>query len=70
MYSTYIFESILIAKTTIMNNHKIIEILVFFLLVGVLIVKIHVEEEFLSQSFGKEYLIYKKKTYRLIPYLF
>ena len=43
---------------------------IFLLLTFVLILKIGMEEKFLKTKFGSNYLTYKKKTYRLIPYIF
>ncbi len=61
---------ILICGTSVLNSLKIHEILVFLLLLVVLLIKIHLEEKYLSQSFGEDYLRYKEKTYRLIPFLY
>lgn len=61
---------ILIFGSGTLNNHKIIEFFVFMLFVGVLVIKIHLEEKYLSISFGNDYSNYKQKTYRLIPFIY
>ncbi len=43
---------------------------VLIVLIIVLLMKIFMEEQFLSERFEKEYLDYKKETYRLIPFIF
>lgn len=45
-------------------------LLIFMLLVLVLLLKIQMEEKYLEERFGDQYLAYKKRTKRLIPYLF
>lgn len=47
-----------------------IEILVFLILVKILVLKINLEEKFLSEKFGESYKIYKENTFRLIPYVY
>jgi len=52
-----------------LTNSEWINILAFGVLLTVLILKILLEESFLKLRFGEEYLLYKSKTKRLIPYL-
>ena len=42
----------------------------FILLALVLLLKIRLEERFLEEKFPGNYAAYKKKSYRLIPYIF
>ena len=35
-----------------------------------LVIRIHIEEEMLTDQFGMEYKEYMKKTYKLIPYIY
>ncbi len=51
-------------------NFTWLRLLIFIVLSLSLILKIIMEEDFLTEKFGKEYRVYKKKTYRLIPFLF
>lgn len=55
--------------TGLLQSFQLVKFIVFLILVLVFIFKIHLEEKFLEDRFGKIYLDYKKKTYRLIPYL-
>ncbi len=43
---------------------------VFFILVAVLVLKMRMEEQFLEEQFGEEYLEYKSRSKRLFPYLY
>ncbi len=61
---------ILICGSSALHNLHSSELLVFLLLIIVLLLKINLEEKYLSQSFGEDYLTYKKRTYRLIPFLY
>ncbi len=61
---------IVLFSPTIVNNPTSFSMLVFVLLIITLILKIYSEEQFLETKFGNQYLIYKAKTYRLIPYLY
>lgn len=54
----------------IFNSPKLINLMVFFLLVAVLLLKIQMEEKFLTTHFGQAYSRYKSRTYRLFPFLF
>jgi len=49
---------------------SVLRVLVFMLLTTVLFLKITMEEKFLSEKFGENYVQYKMKTKRLIPFLF
>jgi protein-S-isoprenylcysteine O-methyltransferase Ste14 len=51
-------------------NFSYVRLGVLMILTIVLLMKIFMEEQFLSERFEKEYLDYKKKTYRLIPFVF
>ncbi len=61
---------ILICGSSALHNLHISELLVFLLLIIVFLLKINLEEKYLSQSFGEDYLTYKKSTYRLIPFIY
>ena len=50
-------------------NFNWMNAIVFILLIGVLLMKIKSEELFLVELFGEDYLIYKRKTKRIIPFL-
>ena len=50
-------------------NFNWMNAIVFILLIGVLLMKIKSEELFLEELFGEDYLIYKRKTKRIIPFL-
>ncbi len=54
----------------VFNDFNLINLLVFNALMITLILKIFSEEQFLVQCFGVEYLNYKKRTFRLFPYIF
>ncbi len=53
----------------VFTNTESINIITFGVLLIVLIFKVILEESFLKLRFGEEYLLYKSKTKRLIPYL-
>ena len=42
----------------------------FILLIVVLILKIYKEETFLLEKFGEDYSVYKKNTWRLLPFVY
>lgn len=54
----------------VINKFNFIRLLVLLLLIISLLLKIFYEEKFLTERFGNIYLDYKKKTTRLIPYIF
>ena len=51
-------------------NFNWMNALVFIVLIAVLLMKIKSEEQFLKERFGEDYLLYKKMTKRLIPFVF
>lgn len=53
-----------------LHSFELIPFLVFLILFLVFILKISLEEEFLESRFGQAYLSYKKKTYRLFPFIY
>ena len=55
---------------SIIAHFDYLRTLVFLILVVVLLLKIYMEERFLTIKFGMSYLNYKKTTYRLVPFLF
>lgn len=55
---------------SVINNFSYLRLIVLVILAIVLLIKIFMEEQFLSNRFETEYLNYKKKTYRLIPFVF
>lgn len=61
---------ILFFGISIAYNYSLSRLGVFIALITVLLLKIFMEEQFLTERFEKEYTAYKKKTYRLIPYVF
>lgn len=54
----------------VIHNFNTINILVYITLIITLLMKILSEEQFLEQRFGLDYKLYKKATYRLIPFTF
>ena len=56
--------------TSVFTNFSYVRLGVLIVLTIVLLMKIFMEEQFLNERFEKEYLDYKKKTYRLIPFIF
>jgi len=54
------------------NNllYSYIRLSIFILLTTVLIMKIYMEETFLTNKFGEGYTEFKEKTYRLIPFVY
>lgn len=61
---------ILFFGASVISSFSFLRIGILIILILVFLVKIKMEEKFLSQKFGEEYLIFKKKTYRLIPFIF
>lgn len=55
---------------TVMKDPQLIHLFILLLLFIVFLLKILLEEKYLALKFGKEYEIYKERTYRLIPYFF
>ena len=61
---------ILFFGSALATSFQILNFIVFLLLVLVLLLKIKMEEKYLTIRFGEDYLAYKNRTYRLVPYLF
>jgi protein-S-isoprenylcysteine O-methyltransferase Ste14 len=61
---------ILFFGVSVIGDFTIFRLLMFLILVITLLTKIFMEEHFLEQKFGNEYLNYKKESYRLFPYIF
>lgn len=55
--------------SVILNNNLLLRVC-YFLLIVVLLLKVYREEQLLQKSFGGNYVSYKKKTWRLIPFIF
>ena len=51
-------------------SHSLVRLFVFIFLTTVLIMKIHMEETFLTNKFGEGYITFKENTYRLIPFIY
>lgn len=61
---------ILFFWAAIISQYSLIHLIVLIILIIVFIEKIMMEERFLAIKFGKKYLDYKEKTYRLIPFFY
>jgi len=61
---------ILFFGVSILYYFTYLRLAIFALLCVALLLKIVMEEQFLTERFNEDYLSYKKKTYRLIPYVF
>ena len=61
---------IILIGTSILYNQNIRDAVIFLLFVIILLLKINMEEKFLEDRFGEEYLNYKKNTFRLLPYIY
>ena len=57
-------------SANIISDFSFFSLGVFIILILVFLTKITMEEGFLSEKFGVEYIKYKKITYRLIPYIY
>jgi len=66
MYSGLLFFFVI----SIIANFNYLRLSIFILLTVVFVLKIILEEQYLTERFEKEYLEYKKKTFRLIPFVF
>ncbi len=55
---------------SVLSNFNYLRLGVLIALTTVLVLKIFMEEQFLAARFEKEYIVYKKKTYRLIPFVY
>jgi len=56
--------------TLVLSEFTSLRLAALAILSVVLVLKIRYEEELLEERFGKEYREYKKRSFRLIPYLF
>jgi len=54
----------------VINSFQWMNLIVFLVLLVVFLLKITMEEQFLTVKFGDKYLLYKSKTYRLVPFVF
>ena len=61
---------ILFFATSVILNYSYLRLSVLILLIIVFLEKIKLEEQFLSERFGEIYKVYKKKTSRLIPFIY
>jgi protein-S-isoprenylcysteine O-methyltransferase Ste14 len=55
---------------TVIPNFNTLNMLVYTILIITLLLKNFSYEQFLEQRFGLDYKLYKKETYRLIPFVF
>ncbi len=51
-------------------ENKLTVWLTYLLLISVILYKVRLEEVYLYEKFGEEYLVYKKRTFSFIPYLY
>jgi len=61
---------ILFFGISLISIFSYIRLAIYFALVVVLVMKIFMEEGFMENKFGRVYLEYKRKSFRLIPFLF
>ena len=61
---------ILFFLASIISYFSFLRLSILTVLIIVLLEKIKLEEQFLSEKFGEIYLEYKKNTYRLIPFFY
>jgi len=61
---------ILFFGASIISNYSHLRLTIFVLLIYVFLEKIKLEEQFLFDRFGDDYLKYKKNSYRLIPFIY
>ncbi len=54
----------------VIQNFNWINSIVLIVLIVTLLLKINSEEQFLGERFGEGYLLYKKKSKRLIPFIY
>lgn len=54
----------------VIRNQSLTQWLAFVLLIIVLLIKIGREEQLLYERFRESYIVYKKKSWRLIPFVF
>lgn len=61
---------LLFFSANIIADFSFFSLAVFMILMLVFLTKISMEERFLSQKFGLQYEKYKKRTYRLVPFIY
>ena len=61
---------ILFFSANIISEFSFFSLSVFTILIVVFLSKIAMEESFLNEKFGLQYEKYKKRTYRLVPYIY
>ena len=61
---------LLFFAVAVITRFSYLRLFVLIVLTTVLLLKIFMEESFLEKRFGKKYADYKKKSYRLIPFVF
>lgn len=61
---------LLFFSANIIANFSFFSLAVFMILISVFLTKISMEEGFLSHKFGLQYEKYKKRTYRLLPFIY
>ena len=54
----------------VIQNFSLMNVLVFIVLFIAILLKIYSEEQFLEEQFGDKYLKYKRRTKRLIPFIY
>ncbi len=64
------FGIIVFFGIAVIENFSYLRLILFIILTIVLLLKIFMEEKFLTDKFGKTYTEYKLKTYCLFPFLF
>jgi protein-S-isoprenylcysteine O-methyltransferase Ste14 len=61
---------ILFFGASIISSFSSLRLLVFVILILIFLLKIKMEEIFLSKAFGDDFQNHKKRTYRLIPFIY
>ncbi len=54
----------------VIQYFRLMNVLVFIVLFIAILLKIYSEEQFLEEQFGDKYLKYKRRTKRLIPFIY
>ena len=54
----------------VVQYFRLMNVLVFIVLFIAILLKIYSEEQFLEEQFGDKYLKYKRRTKRLIPFIY
>jgi protein-S-isoprenylcysteine O-methyltransferase Ste14 len=52
------------------NDFSVLSIIVLLILIVVLLLKINMEENFLTDRFKNDYITYKNRTKRLLPFIY